>query len=128
LNAKSVYKSPIRKSEEENTPENERRKIRFCLALHSSYSTPFLLLYEKPFFCLFVTAQTNGFPNTCVDYRSILFLVGYEEFCIMGHKAAWYLLHADFLLSLFSDPEDGGKLPRNVGLLSTDYTALYARG
>jgi hypothetical protein len=36
-----------------------------------------------------------------------------------------YLLHADFLLRLFFDPEDGGEIfLRNVGCLSTDYTAL----
>jgi hypothetical protein len=34
--------------------------------------------------------------------------------------------HADFLLSLFFDPEDGGDIfLRNVGYLSTDYAALY---
>jgi hypothetical protein len=36
--------------------------------------------------------------------------------------------HAGFLLGLFSDPEDGGDMfLRNVGCLSTDYTALYPR-
>jgi hypothetical protein len=36
--------------------------------------------------------------------------------------------HAAFLLGLFFDPEDGSDmLLRNVGLLSTDYTALYPR-
>jgi hypothetical protein len=36
--------------------------------------------------------------------------------------------HAGFLLSLFFDPEYGGDMfLRNVGLLSTHYTALYAR-
>jgi hypothetical protein len=28
-------------------PESECRKIRFCVSLHSSYSTTFFLLYEK---------------------------------------------------------------------------------
>jgi hypothetical protein len=32
---------------------------------------------------------------------------------------------AAFLLSLFFDPEIGGKFLRNVGGLSTDYTAFY---
>jgi hypothetical protein len=41
---------------------------------------------------------------------------------------ACYLLHADFLLGLSFDPEDGGEMfLRNVGWLSTDYTALYYR-
>jgi hypothetical protein len=36
--------------------------------------------------------------------------------------------HAGFLLGLVFDPEDGGDmLMRNVGCLSTDYTALYPR-
>jgi hypothetical protein len=36
--------------------------------------------------------------------------------------------HAGFLLSLFFSPEDGSDmLLRNVGWLSTDYTALYPR-
>jgi hypothetical protein len=34
--------------------------------------------------------------------------------------------HSGFLLFLFFDPEDGGDMPlRNIGRLSTDYTALY---
>jgi hypothetical protein len=36
--------------------------------------------------------------------------------------------YAGFLLSLYFDPEDGGDMfLRNVGCLSTDYTALYPR-
>jgi hypothetical protein len=36
--------------------------------------------------------------------------------------------HAGFLLGLFFDSEDGGDiLPRKVGLLSVDYTALHPR-
>jgi hypothetical protein len=39
-----------------------------------------------------------------------------------------YLLHAGFLLGLFFDREDEGDMfHRNVGWLSTDYTALYPR-
>jgi hypothetical protein len=35
-------------------------------------------------------------------------------------------IHTGFLLSLFLDPEDRRDIfPRNVGLFSTDYTALY---
>jgi hypothetical protein len=37
-----------------------------------------------------------------------------------------YLLHAGFMLGVLFDPEDGGDIfLRNVGRLSTDYTALY---
>jgi hypothetical protein len=38
------------------------------------------------------------------------------------------LLHADFSLGLFFDPEDEGDIfLRNVGWLSTNYTELYPR-
>jgi hypothetical protein len=38
------------------------------------------------------------------------------------------LSSAGFLLGLFFYPEDGGDMSlRNIGLLSTDYTALYPR-
>jgi hypothetical protein len=37
-----------------------------------------------------------------------------------------YLLQADFLLGLFFDSEDWGKIfPRNISCLSTDYTVLH---
>jgi hypothetical protein len=43
-------------------------------------------------------------------------------------SSACYLLHTGFLLGLFFDPEDGSDVFfRNVGCLSTDYTALYPR-
>jgi hypothetical protein len=36
--------------------------------------------------------------------------------------------HVGFLLGLFFNPEDGGNMfLQNVGLLSTNYTALYPR-
>jgi hypothetical protein len=36
------------------------------------------------------------------------------------------LLYAGFLIGAFFYPEDGGKMfLRNVGWVSTDYTALY---
>jgi hypothetical protein len=39
-----------------------------------------------------------------------------------------YLLHVDFLLSLFFDPENGGDMfLGNVGLFLAVYTALYPR-
>jgi hypothetical protein len=39
-----------------------------------------------------------------------------------------YLLHADFFLGPFFDPEDGGDVFLcNIGRLSTDYTSLYPR-
>jgi hypothetical protein len=38
------------------------------------------------------------------------------------------MFHAAFLLGLFLDPEDGGHMfLRNVGFLSTNYTALSPR-
>jgi hypothetical protein len=43
-------------------------------------------------------------------------------------SSAFSLLHADFLLGLFLNPEEGGGIfLRNVGLLSTDYMALHPR-
>jgi hypothetical protein len=43
-------------------------------------------------------------------------------------KQSLMLVHAGFLLGLFFDHEDGGAMfVRNVGLFSTDYTALYPR-
>jgi hypothetical protein len=42
--------------------------------------------------------------------------------------SASYLFHADFLLCLLLDSEDGGDMVfRNVGCFSTNYTALYPR-
>jgi hypothetical protein len=39
-----------------------------------------------------------------------------------------WLLHADFLLGLLFDPEDGDAIfLRNVGLVSLDYKAIYLR-
>jgi hypothetical protein len=44
-----------------------------------------------------------------------------------GRSKACHLPHDGFLLRLF-DPEDGGTMfLRNIGWLSTDYTALYHR-
>jgi hypothetical protein len=43
-------------------------------------------------------------------------------------SSAWYLIYVGFLLGVFFQPGDGdGMFLRNVGLLSTDYTALYPR-
>jgi hypothetical protein len=40
----------------------------------------------------------------------------------------FFVLHNDFLLGLFFDPEDGGDIfLRNVGWVSAVYTALYQR-
>jgi hypothetical protein len=45
-----------------------------------------------------------------------------------GGCEEFYLLVYNFLLGLFFDPEDEGDIfLRNVGWLSTDYTALYPR-
>jgi hypothetical protein len=65
---------------------------------------------------------------------------GYEEYCLLGYNAVWSVesqpmlkqvassFHAGFLLGLFLDPEDGGDMfLRNVGWLSSDYTALCPR-
>jgi hypothetical protein len=75
---------------------------------------------------------------------------GYENFYFMGNNAVkvnecfgipcrlhfrcrrissvCYLIYAGSLLCWFLEPEDGGDmLLRNVGWLSTDYTALYPR-
>jgi hypothetical protein len=42
--------------------------------------------------------------------------------------SACSLLHGGFFFGLFFNTEDGGDmLLRNVGLFSTDYTALYSR-
>jgi hypothetical protein len=44
------------------------------------------------------------------------------------HSPPSSLLYASFLLNLFFDPADGGDMfLRNIGWLSTDYTALYPR-
>jgi hypothetical protein len=43
-------------------------------------------------------------------------------------SSSCYLLHAGFLFGLIFDTEDGGDIfLRNVGCLSTNYTALYLR-
>jgi hypothetical protein len=47
-----------------------------------------------------------------------------KEFYLPGYN----LLHADFLLGLFFDPEDGGDIfLLNAGILSTDNKGLYLR-
>jgi hypothetical protein len=52
---------------------------------------------------------------------------GYEQFYLLGYNTCC-LFHSGFLLSLLFNPEDeGDMLLRNVGLLSTDYTALNRR-
>jgi hypothetical protein len=60
---------------------------------------------------------------------------GFEEFYLLGYNAVKSVesqllacVHVGFLLSLFFDPENGGDIfLRNVGWLSTDFTALYPR-
>jgi hypothetical protein len=43
-------------------------------------------------------------------------------------RELYYQLHTGVFLGSFFDPEDGGDMIlRNVGCLSTDYTALYPR-
>jgi hypothetical protein len=45
-----------------------------------------------------------------------------------SRASACYLLYAGFFLGLSFEPEDGGYMfLRNVGLFSTDYTALFSR-
>jgi hypothetical protein len=51
-----------------------------------------------------------------------------KEESSMKQNSACCLLNIGFLLVLFFNPEDGGDISlRNVGLLSTDYAALYPR-
>jgi hypothetical protein len=53
-----------------------------------------------------------------------------QEFYLLGPGTTLLgtCLYAAFLLDLFFDPENGGEIfLRNVGWLSTDYTALYLR-
>lgn len=78
---------------------------------------------------------------------------GYEEFYLLGYNAihsvesqlmfwrdkspqssknkpskVWYLFLADFLFSLFFDPDDAGYVFfGNADLLSMNHTALYSR-
>jgi hypothetical protein len=74
--------------------------------------------------------------------RYILNTVFYREYYVYlpGYNAVYSVkvgskqsrrptcFHAGILLCLFFDPEDGGDMfLRNVGRLSTDYTALYPR-
>jgi hypothetical protein len=45
-----------------------------------------------------------------------------------GERELCYQLHTGLFLGLLFDPQDGGHMMlRNVGCLSTDYTALYPR-
>jgi hypothetical protein len=54
---------------------------------------------------------------------------GYELFYLLGYNAVWSVvtcLKAGLFLGIFFDSEDRGDMFfRNVGWLSTDYTALY---
>jgi hypothetical protein len=75
LRFKYIYKSPISKSGEETCRKMKGEKLEFsCHWIHRI--PPHSCYYMKSCF-FFVTVQTNGFPNTCEDYRSILFPVGY---------------------------------------------------
>jgi hypothetical protein len=72
-----------------------------------------------------------GYNAVSEEYFATIFSV--EEYAKQqtsvkaGGKQS-YMLHADFLLGLFFDTEDGGQIfLRNVGWLSTDYRALYPR-
>jgi hypothetical protein len=47
---------------------------------------------------------------------------------VINHSCTYYLLHVSIALGLFFYPGDGSDMfLRNVDLLSSDYTALYAR-
>jgi hypothetical protein len=92
--------------------------------------------------CLFYTANKCR-QKSCSfrEYWRILRKIwgshssGYEESHLLiltdvseEHSPSCYLLHAGFLLGLFLYHEDGSDVfLRNVGWLSTDYTALYPR-
>jgi hypothetical protein len=57
-------------------------------------------------------------------------LLGYSAVQSVAKQAALLAVCflADFLLAVFFDPENGGDMfLRNIGWLSTDYTASYAR-
>jgi hypothetical protein len=77
-------------------------------------------------------AVTNSRINKGLKYAGFC---GYEEFCLLCiplniidvSELSLYLLYASFMLVFFFDPEDGDDMfLRNVGWLSTDYTALYS--
>jgi hypothetical protein len=47
---------------------------------------------------------------------------------VAGEASDFCLTHVGFLLGFFFNPENGGSMFfRNVGWLSTDYSALYPR-
>jgi hypothetical protein len=65
----------------------------------------------------------DGLATILDNYILNLEAVYFFETSSPEHVASRALLHVDFLLDLFFDPEDGGNMfLRNVGFFSTDYT------
>jgi hypothetical protein len=75
-----------------------------------------------------ITPRSPLYVNRCFGGTCRLHLQGQRISQPRHQREVCYLLLLCYILCLFSDPEDGGDMfLRNVGLHSTDQTALYTR-